>query len=280
LEFSVADPVAAVREKVRGQYEIGREIGQGAFATVYLARDLRHDRSVAFKILNVAPSSQTAELRFIREIRLLARLQHPNIVSLFDSGYAETSPYYVMPYVSGESLGALLRRERRVAVRPAIQLVFETADALSYAHKAGVIHRDIKPDNILMSAGHAVVADFGVAKALADAGLQPITQTGVGPPGTPDYMSPEHLMGERNLDQTTDVYSLGCVLYEVLTGNPPFMGKSGFVTRFTEPPPRPTASDTTLPTKLDFIVAKALARAPKDRYSTAAEFKHALESLS
>ena len=276
----MTDSLDAVRAKVRDRYEIGREIGQGAFATVYEAQDLRHDRRVAIKVLNVAPASQTSELRFIQEIRILSRLQHPNIVPVFDSGYADANPYYVMPYVIGESLGALLKREGRIAVPTAKRFVGEIADALAYAHAAGVIHRDIKPDNILLSSGHAVIADFGVAKAIAIAGLQPITRTGVGPPGTPAYMSPEHLLGERHLDQTTDIYSLGCVLYELVTGRVPYLGKASFVTRFTEPPPKPSVHDLTLPPDLDLVVSKAMARAPGDRFSTAAAFKEALERLS
>ncbi|MEX2109528.1 MAG: serine/threonine-protein kinase [Gemmatimonadaceae bacterium] len=274
----MTDPIAAVRAKVAGRYEIEREIGQGAFATVYLARDLRHDRAVAFKILNVDPSSDTAELRFIREIRLLARLQHPNILPLIDSGHAEVLLYYVMPYISGESLGARLRRERQLSVDDATGVTRELADALTYAHEQGIVHRDIKPDNILFSAGHPMIADFGVARAIDLAGVQRITRTGVGSPGTPAYMSPEQLLGERDLDARSDIYSLGCVLYEMLAGKAPFQGKEGFLKRFTEPPPPPSVSAPAVPRALDAVIAKALARDRRERYSTAREFRQALES--
>jgi serine/threonine-protein kinase len=271
-----SDPIAPVRAKVAGQYEIEREIGQGAFATVYLARDLRHDRPVAFKILNADPSSETAELRFIREIRLLARLQHPNILPLIDSGHAEVLLYYVMPYVSGETLGGRLRRERQLPVDEATRIAGEIADALAYAHEQGIVHRDIKPDNILFSAGHPLLADFGIARAIDVAGVQRITRTGVGSPGTPAYMSPEQLMGSRDIDARSDIYSLGCVLYEMLAGSAPFQGKDGFVKRFTEPPPVPSAAGRTLPSQLDAVVTKALAHEPRDRYTSASEFRRAL----
>jgi serine/threonine-protein kinase len=159
----MTDPIGPIRAAIAGRYEIEREIGQGAFATVYLARDLRHDRLVAFKVLNADPTSENSELRFLREIHLLARLQHPNILPLIDSGHAEAMLYYVMPYVSGESLRDRIHRERQLPLDAAIAIAHEAADALACAHEQGIIHRDIKPENILLSGGHPMIADFGVA---------------------------------------------------------------------------------------------------------------------
>ncbi|HXG73052.1 MAG TPA: serine/threonine-protein kinase [Gemmatimonadaceae bacterium] len=272
----MSDPIAPLREALKARYEIEREIGQGAFATVYLARDLKHERRVALKVLNADPTSETGELRFIREIRMLARLQHPNILPLHDSGHVEALLYYVMPWVSGESLRARMDRERQLPADAACTIARETADALSYAHGQGIVHRDIKPENILLSGGHAIVADFGIARAIDVAGVRQLTRTGMGGPGTPAYMSPEQLLGDREVDARTDVYSLGCVLYEMLTGKPPFAGKDGFVRRFTEPPPRVSSQRKDLSPWLDEAVAKALARNPADRYGTATEMVGAL----
>ncbi|HMH85028.1 MAG TPA: protein kinase [Gemmatimonadaceae bacterium] len=276
----MTDPIGPIRQAVAGRYAIEREIGQGAFATVYLARDLRHDRYVAFKILNADPSSETGELRFLREIRMLASLQHPNILPLIDSGHAEAMLYYVMPYVTGESLRGRIGRERQLAFDAAVAIAREASDALECAHQKGIIHRDIKPENILLSAGHPVIADFGIARAIDLAGVRQLTRTGIGSPGTPAYMSPEQLMGDKEVDRRTDIYSLGAVLFEMLTGKPPFGGKDGLVKRFTEPPPLPSAFRSHVPPALDTIVTKALARDPRDRYSTAADLAAALEGGS
>src|SRR5947207_8436728 len=266
------DPIAPLRAALRGHYDIEREIGQGAFATVYLARDLKHERKVALKVLNADPTSETGELRFIREIRLLARLQHPNILPLHDSGHVEALLYYVMPYVAGETLRDRINRERQLDVSAACRIAREAADALAYAHGQGIIHRDIKPENILLSAGHPMLADFGIARAIDLAGVRQLTRTGTGSPGTPAYMSPEQLMGDRDLDGRSDTYSLGCVLFEMLTGKPPFSGKDGLVKRFTEPPPSVSSLRLDAPRWVDRIVTRALARAPDERYQTAKEF--------
>lgn len=276
----MTDPIGPIRAAVAGRYEIDREIGQGAFATVFLARDLRHDRLVAFKVLNADPTSENSELRFLREIRLLARLQHPNILPLIDSGHAEAMLYYVMPYVTGESLRQRMHREKQLAVESAVAIARESADALACAHEQGIIHRDIKPENILLSAGHPMIADFGVARAIDVAGVRQLTRTGTGSPGTPAYMSPEQMLSDRQVDQRTDTYSLGCVLYEMLTGKPPFPGKDGFVKRFTEPPPLPSILRKGLSPLLDTIVTKAMSREPKDRYPTAADFAESLYAAS
>ena len=270
------DPIAPLRAALKGRYEIQREIGQGAFATVYMARDIRHERSVAIKVLNADPDSETGELRFIREIRLLASLQHPNILPLHDSGHVDALLYYVMPYVGGETLRTRMSRERQLQTDPAVSIACETADALAYAHGQGIIHRDIKPENILLSAGHPIVADFGIARAIDLAGVRQLTRTGTSSPGTPAYMSPEQLLSEADIDGRTDIYSLGCVLYEMLTGKPPFAGKDGFVRRFTEPPPLPSAVRKDVPDWLDGVVAKALDRTAVDRFPSAAEFARAL----
>jgi serine/threonine-protein kinase len=272
----LTDPIGPIKKAVAGRYEIQREIGQGAFATVYLARDLRHDREVAFKVLNADPSSETGELRFLREIRLLARLQHPNILPLIDSGHADAMLYYVMPFMSGETLRKRIQRERQLPISDSVAITREAADALAYAHEKGVIHRDIKPENILLSAGHPVIADFGIARAIDVSGVRTLTRTGLGNPGTPAYMSPEQLMGDKEVDRRTDIYSLGAVLYEALTGQTPFAGRDGLVKRFTEAPPLPSLARNRLPPDLDDIVTKAMAREPNDRYSTASDFAEAL----
>ena len=270
------DPIAPLRIALRGRYEIERQIGQGAFATVYLARDLKHERKVAIKVLNADPTSETGEIRFIREIRLVARLQHPNILPLHDSGHVEALLYYVMPFVDGETLRLRMHRERQMGVDAACAIARETADALAYAHKQGIVHRDIKPENILLSGGHAIVADFGIARAIDVAGVKQLTATGVAGPGTPAYMSPEQLLGDRAVDTRSDIYSLGCVLYEMIVGKPPFPGKDGFVKRFTEPPPHISSLRRDAPPWLDAVIAKALSKDPADRYATGADFVAAL----
>ncbi len=270
------DPIAALRAALKGRYEIERQIGQGAFATVYLARDLKHERKVAIKVLNADPESETGEIRFIREIRVVARLQHPNILPLHDSGHVEALLYYVMPYVMGETLRIRMHRERQMGVEAACAIARETADALAYAHSQGIVHRDIKPENILLSGGHAIVADFGIARAIDVGGVRQLTMTGVAGPGTPAYMSPEQLLGDRPVDARSDIYSLGCVLYEMLAGKPPFPGKDGFVKRFTEPPPHIASLRRDAPPWVDDVIAKALAKDPDDRYRTAGDFVTAL----
>ena len=273
------DAIAALRAALHGRYEFERELGQGAFATVYLARDLKHERKVAIKVLNADPSSDTGELRFIREIRMLARLQHPNILPLHDSGHVEALLYYVMPYVRGDTLRDHLTRVRQMPVREASVIARDVADALAYAHGEGIIHRDIKPENILMSTGHPIVADFGIARVIDLVAAKQLTRTGMGSPGTPAYMSPEQLLGERQIDGRSDTYSLGCVLYEMLSGNPPFAGKEGFVKRFTEPPPDVRIVRREVSEDLNSIVMKALAREPRDRFQTAQDLVDALRAI-
>jgi serine/threonine protein kinase len=225
------DPLHVLRPALAARYEIEREIGSGGAATVYLARDLRHDRPVALKVLRAESDTPTIdEARFVREIRLLARLQHPFILPLHDSGHVEDVLYYVAPYVTGESLRERIERERKLPVPDALHIAREVADALDCAHRNGILHRDIKPGNILLSGGHAIVADFGVARALEASRGPRLTKTGQGI-GTSGYMSPEQMLGQRDLDSRTDIYGLGCVLYEMLTGAAPFSGKTGFARR-------------------------------------------------
>jgi hypothetical protein len=266
------DPIASLRLALRGHYDIEREIGQGAFATVYLARDLKHERKVAVKVLNADPTSETGELRFIREIRTLARLQHPNILPLHDSGHVEALLYYVMPYLGGDSLRDRINREKQLSVEAACDIARDVADALAYAHAQGIIHRDIKPENILLSTGHPILADFGIARIIDLAGVRQLTRTGTASPGTPAYMSPEQLMGDKELDGRSDTYSLGCVLFEMLTGKPPFGGKEGFVKRFTEPAPKASTLRKDLPEWVDEALEIALQRDPQNRHATAKAF--------
>jgi TolB-like protein len=249
-------------------------------ATVYLARDLRHDRSVALKVLHPELAAVLGPERFLREIQLAARLQHPHILSVHDSGEAAGQLWYTMPWVEGGSLRQRLARERQLPVEDALQIARQVASALAYAHEHGIIHRDIKPENILLEGGEAVVADFGIAKALSAAGGERLTETGLAL-GTPAYMSPEQAAGARDLDGRTDQYSLGCVLYEMLVGEPPFTGPTGqavIARRFAETPTRARIRRETVPEAADYALARALARVPADRFGTIAQFANALTS--
>jgi eukaryotic-like serine/threonine-protein kinase len=205
------------------RYRIERPLGAGGMATVYLAEDLKHHRRVAVKVLRPELAAALGPERFLREIETTAGLRHPHILPLFDSGEAAGFLYYVMPYVEGESLEDRIARERQLSLDDAVRIAREVADALSYAHAHGVVHRDIKPGNILLEGGHAVVADFGIARAVRAAGDERLTQTGMAV-GTPTYMSPEQASGETEVDGRSDLYSLACVLYEMLAGQPPFTG--------------------------------------------------------
>jgi serine/threonine protein kinase len=263
------------------RYTVQRPIGQGGMATVYLARDTKHDREVAVKLLKPEIGALLGAGRFLHEIKLTSRLQHPHILPLYDSGEADNRIFYVMPFVEGDSLRDRLRREHRLPVDVALTIVREIADALAYAHSHGVIHRDIKPENILLSAGHALVSDFGIARAISKSGgekWETLTSSGV-VVGTPAYMSPEQAAGDMTIDGRSDIYSLGCVLYEMLVGVPPFIGPDGelkLVRRFTERAPSVRDSRATVSERIDGVVAKALELDPADRFSTAEEFTTAL----
>jgi TolB-like protein/cytochrome c-type biogenesis protein CcmH/NrfG len=261
------------------QYRIERELGHGGMATVFLAHDLRHDRPVALKVLRPDLAQVLGAERFLREIRLSGRLQHPHIVVVHDSGNADGQLWFTMPYIEGETLRSRLQREKQLPVDEALRITREVADALQYAHQQGVIHRDIKPENILLSGAHALVADFGIARALRSESDEQLTESGFSV-GTPQYMSPEQAAAHKDIDPRTDVYSLGCVLYEMLAGEPPYTGpnpQAVLAKRLTEPIPHlRTVRD--VPAALERAVTKALARSPADRYATAAEFGSALEA--
>ncbi len=274
----MTDPEDALRTALADRYRIERELGRGGMATVYLAQDERHHRQVAIKVLHPELSAILGPDRFLKEIELTASLQHPHILPLFDSGSADGHLYYVMPYVAGESLRALLTRERQLPVADAIRIASEVADALEYAHHRGVIHRDIKPENILLHGGHILVADFGIALAVEQAGGQRMTQTGLSL-GTPQYMSPEQTMGEREIGPRSDIYSLGVVTYEMLIGEPPFTGPTAQATvaKMMTEEPRPLISQRrTIPPAVEDTVLRALEKLPADRFASAAAFAQAL----
>jgi eukaryotic-like serine/threonine-protein kinase len=280
----VTAPSGLSLDALRDRYAVQGELGHGGMARVYLARDLKHDRLVAIKLLRPELARMQGSERFLREIQLAARLQHPHILGLIDSGAIEaqpgiSEPYYVMPYVEGESLRQRLEREKQLPLADALRIAREVALALDYAHRQGVIHRDIKPENILLSDNQALVADFGVARALEVAGGERLTETGIAL-GTPAYLSPEQAAASRELDGRADVYSLGCVLYEMLAGEPPFTGPTAqaiIAKHFSEPVPHlRTIRD--VPEGVEQAVTRALARSPADRFTTAAEFATALES--
>ena len=262
------------------RYEIQRELGQGGMATVYLAHDKRHGRQVAVKLLRTDFCAEFGHGRFLREIQLAAGLTHPHIVPLYDSGETGGVPYYIMPYVEGESLRSYLERAGRLPVDDAVRLVREVADALDYAHRQGIVHRDIKPENVLLQDGHAVVADFGVAHAVNAAVSERQTMAG-GTVGTPVYMAPEQAGGEPAVDGRADIYSLACVLYEALTGSPPLTAASPLAIlarRLTETPPLLRSLDPQIPAVVEGAVARALSLDPADRFATAAGFAAALGS--
>jgi Tol biopolymer transport system component len=264
---------------LEGRYTIERELGAGGMATVYLAHDLRHDRKVALKVLRPELAAVIGAERFLQEIKTTANLQHPHILALFDSGEAGGFVFYVMPYVEGESLRDRLSREKQLPVEEAVRIAKEVADALEYAHSHDVVHRDIKPENILLHGGHALVADFGIALAASRSeGGSRMTETGMSL-GTPHYMSPEQAMGEREITAKADIYALGCVLYEMLTAEPPFTGATAqaIVARVMTEQPRPlTVQRRTIPPHVEAAVQQALEKLPADRFASAKEFAEAL----
>ncbi|HEY7232732.1 MAG TPA: protein kinase [Gemmatimonadaceae bacterium] len=267
-----------LEEQLAGRYVIERELGRGGMATVYVARDLRHPRSVAIKVLRSELASSIAADRFRSEIGIATALSHPHIVPVFDSGGAGDRLFYVMPYIEGDTLRQRLKREGKLPVADALQLTREVADALAYAHGQGIIHRDIKPENILLVAGHAVVTDFGIARAIAQASEMRLTGTGISI-GTPQYMSPEQAVGDSNVDARSDLYSLGCVLFEMLAGGPPHDGdtpREVIASKFQGRPKSVTALRPEVPPAIDQALAKVLAPDPAERYATAAEFGQAL----
>jgi Tol biopolymer transport system component len=267
-----------LREALSDRYEIERELGAGGMATVYLANDLRHHRRVAIKVLRPELAAVIGADRFLAEIRTTANLQHPHILPLFESGHTDSFLFYVMPFVEGESLRDRLQREKQLPVGEAVRIAKEVASALDYAHRHGVIHRDIKPENILIHDGQALVADFGIALAASKAGGGRMTETGMSL-GTPHYMSPEQAMGEREITARSDVYALGAVTYEMLSGEPPFTGPTAqaIVAKvMTEEPRALHLSRKTIPEEVEDAVRRALEKLPADRFESAAAFATAL----
>jgi len=272
------DTIERLRASLADRYRIERELGQGGMATVYLAADLRHDRLVAIKVLHPDLAAALGGERFLAEIKTTARLQHPHILPLLDSGAADGLLYYVMPFIAGETLRERLTRERQLPIEDSVRLARDVADALEFAHGHGVVHRDVKPENILLQGGHALVADFGIALAVQQAGGQRLTQTGLSL-GTPQYMSPEQASGERSIDARSDIYSIGAVLYEMLTGEPPFGGATiqAIVAKvLTERPASPRTVRDTIPPSLESAVLKSLAKLPADRFQSAGQFAEAI----
>jgi serine/threonine protein kinase len=270
------DVLSRLSAALASQYAIERELGRGGMATVYLARDLKHHRRVALKVLRPELTIALGAERFLREIDIAAHFVHPHIVPLFDSGEADGFLYYVMPYVVGESLRSRLLREGQLPIEDAVEITCEVANALAYAHNQGIVHRDIKPENILLGEGHAVVADFGIARAITAAATTTDGLTGPGfALGTPSYMSPEQSTGQLRLDGRADIYSLGCVLYEMLVGEPPFVGPTpqAIARQHAESaPPSLRRKRPQVPTQLEHVTLKSLAKLPADRFAAAAEF--------
>ncbi|MGH7711264.1 MAG: protein kinase domain-containing protein, partial [Gemmatimonadaceae bacterium] len=281
-----AAPFERLSAALSGRYRLEREVGAGGMATVYLAEDVRHHRRVAIKVLKPELSEALGAERFLKEIAVTANLQHTHILQLFDSGEVPPKPegsqtsylYYVMPYIEGESLRQRIDREKQLPLDTAIDLTRQLAGALDYAHRQGVVHRDIKPENILIKDGQALVTDFGIALAVSQVGGSRLTQTGLSI-GSAQYMSPEQATGERDIDARSDVYSLACVLYEMLSGDPPFGGSTAqaiVARKLTGSVPSLRPVRDTVSQSLDGVIAKALARVPADRHPTMALFADAL----
>ncbi len=275
---SSSDLFARLKAPLSDRYDLEREIGAGGMAIVFLARDVKHDRQVAVKVFRPELASSLGSERFLREIKIAAKLSHPHILPLYDSGEADGFLYYVMPLVEGESLGDRLERDQMLPFKDALQIAREVADALNYAHAQGLVHRDIKPDNIMLTGGHAVVMDFGIARAVSAAGGDKITQTGMAV-GSPIYMSPEQAMAVEEIDGRSDIYALGCVLYEMLAGTPPFTGPTpqAVIARHSlDRVPSPAIIRDTISPELEDVIMCALAKAPADRFPTAGDFAEAL----
>jgi serine/threonine-protein kinase len=257
---------------------IERELGRGGMAVVFLARDVRHDRPVAIKVFRSDIGDAPGAERFQREIRLLARLQHPHILPLYDSGTTGETSYFVSAFVEGETLRARLKREHRLPIEEAVRIAVEVADALDFAHMRDVVHRDIKPENILLHDGHAIVADFGIARAMRRSGSEWTTAAGMSV-GSPAYMSPEQASGDREVDGRADIYSLACVLFETLAAEPPFTARAAHMViaaKLSGTPRSVRDIRREIPALLDAAIAKALARNPQDRFASARAFGAAL----
>ena len=267
----MSDAADRLKAALADRYAVERELGAGGMATVYLARDLKHERKVAVKVLRPELAAVLGAERFVQEIKTTANLQHPHILPLFDSGQADGFLYYVMPYIEGETLRDKLNRETQLGIEEAVKIATEVADALDYAHRQDVIHRDIKPENILLHDGRPIVADFGIALAVSAAAGGRMTETGLSL-GTPHYMSPEQATAEKDLTNRSDIYSLGAVLYEMLTGDPPHTGSSAqqiIMKIVTEEVPPVTRVRKSAPPNVGAAVAKSLEKLPADRFTSA-----------
>ncbi len=278
----MADQIERLTSALGGSYRIEREIGVGGMATVYLAQDLKHDRKVALKILRPELTAAMGTDRFPREIHIIAQMQHPHILPLYDSGATEGFLYYVMPFVDGESLRAKLARVGPLPINEAVRLLHEITDALSYAHARGIVHRDIKPDNVMLSGKHAAVTDFGVAKAVSASAGDKLTTVGIAV-GTPQYMAPEQAMAESNIDHRVDIYALGVMGYEMLTGHPPFEASTAqqiLSAHVLEQPKDVREWRANVPPLLAEALLKCLAKNPADRWQSADELLAQLEMVA
>jgi serine/threonine-protein kinase len=275
------DDVERLNHALAGRYEVEREIGAGGMASIYAARDLKHDRTVALKVLNSELGAMIGVERFLSEVHVTAGLQHPHLLPLFDSGHAGGFLFYVMPYVDGETLRARLERDGQMPIDDAVRIAIDVATALDHAHRHGVLHRDIKPENILLQDDSALVTDFGIALAITSAAGRRLTGSGIRI-GTPQYMSPEQATGSSDLDARTDIYALGCVLYEMLAGTAPFTGTSPQIIAakvLHEEPPPPGVRRDGVPAHVDAAVTTALSKDPAKRFPTARAFADALEGV-
>jgi eukaryotic-like serine/threonine-protein kinase len=279
----VPDLIQHLQTALADRYLLERELGSGGMAIVYLADDLKHRRKVALKVLRTELAATMGPERFLREIEVAARLQHPHILPLHDSGQAREFLYYVMPFVDGHNLRHRITRQGELPIHEAVKILAEVTDALAYAHSQGVVHRDIKPENILLSGRHALVTDFGVAKAVSEAtGRHNLTTAGVAL-GTPAYMAPEQAAGESTIDQRADIYALGVLGYELVSGRTPFSGRSSqevLAAHITQPPAPLCGHRPACPAELEAVIMKCLAKRPGDRWQTADELLAALEPLA
>ena len=274
----MSDPAIRLNVALKGRYRVERELGEGGMATVYLADDLKHERKVALKVLKPDLAAVVGAKRFLAEIKTTAHLQHPNILPLFDSGDADGFLFYVMPYVEGDTLKDRLDREHQLPVGDAVQIATDMAEALDYAHRQGVIHRDIKPGNVLLQAGKPVISDFGIALAVGVAGRGRLTETGLSL-GTPHYMSPEQATGDQTVGASTDTYALGSVLYEMLVGEPPYPGTTAQAVLGKIIAGKPVSAmehRSSVPANVDAAVRCALEKLPADRFTSVQEFVRAL----
>jgi len=275
------DPLERLQAGLEGRYTIERELGRGGMATVYLATDVKHQREVALKLLHPEISSVMGPERFLREINIASKLNHPHIIPLYDSGQVDGLLYYMMPCVEGESLRIRLKRETQLPIDEALAITRDVASALSYAHSKGLVHRDIKPDNILLQGDDALVTDFGIARAVDVVAGEELTDSGV-VVGTPEYMSPEQARGHEKVDKRSDIYSLGCVLYEMLAGVPPFSGATtqAIIARHQYATlPSITVVRSDVPSAIADPIQAALAKDPDDRPQTAEHFVGQLEHV-